>query len=73
MGRTYDQEEAGPDGWSRWIYPLPGYVVACCDCGLVHEMELRQDGGVLEYRVKLAPRATAAIRRERKRRGEHVP
>ena len=27
------------DGWSEWIHPLPGYLMGCCDCGLVHEME----------------------------------
>lgn len=27
------------DGWSEWIHPLPGYLMQCCDCGLIHEME----------------------------------
>lgn len=27
------------DGWSDWIHPLPGYLLQCCDCGLVHEMQ----------------------------------
>lgn len=31
------------DGWTEWIRPAPGaraaYVFACCDCGLVHEVE----------------------------------
>ena len=27
------------DGWSEWIHPLPGYLMQCCDCGLVHEMQ----------------------------------
>jgi hypothetical protein len=30
---------AGPDGWSEWIHPLPGYLMQCCDCGLIHDME----------------------------------
>lgn len=29
-----------PDGWSEWIHPLPGYLMGCCDCGLVHEMQV---------------------------------
>ncbi len=29
----------GEDGWSEWIHPLPGYLMQCCDCRLVHEME----------------------------------
>lgn len=27
------------DGWSDWIHPLPGYLMQCCDCDLIHEME----------------------------------
>lgn len=27
------------EGWSEWIHPLPGYLMQCCDCGLIHEME----------------------------------
>lgn len=27
------------DGWCEWIHPLPGYLMQCCDCGLVHEMQ----------------------------------
>lgn len=27
------------DGWSEWIHPLPGYLMQCCDCGLIHEMQ----------------------------------
>lgn len=28
-------------GWSDWILPTPrrSYKMACCDCGLVHDME----------------------------------
>lgn len=27
-------------GWTRWQMPvMRGYLMACCDCGLVHEME----------------------------------
>jgi hypothetical protein len=27
------------DGWCEWVHPLPGYLMQCCDCGLVHEVE----------------------------------
>lgn len=31
---------AGADGWSDWTQPtMDGYRMACCDCGLVHEMQ----------------------------------
>jgi hypothetical protein len=28
------------EGWSEWIHPMPGYLMKCCDCGLVHEMQV---------------------------------
>jgi hypothetical protein len=32
----------GPRGWSAWQYPTPTkYLMTCCDCGLVHEMEFK--------------------------------
>lgn len=27
------------DGWSEWVHPLPGYLMQCCDCGLIHRLE----------------------------------
>jgi hypothetical protein len=30
------------NGWSDWIKPImKGYRIACCDCGLVHNMEFK--------------------------------
>lgn len=30
----------GRNGWTRWEFPvMTGYLLACCDCGLVHKME----------------------------------
>lgn len=30
----------GPRGFSRWIRPImQSYMMSCCDCGLVHEMQ----------------------------------
>lgn len=31
---------AGENGWSEWIHPLPGYLMQCCDCDLIHEMQV---------------------------------
>lgn len=71
--RTYPREHGGEGGWTDWIHPLPGYRFACCDCGLVHELELSAaDGRKRRYifRVRRNERATAAVRREdRKREG----
>jgi len=35
-----EQMYAGEDGWSEWVHPLPGYRMQCCDCGLIHEMQV---------------------------------
>jgi hypothetical protein len=34
-----EQMFADEEGWSDWIHPLPGYLMQCCDCGLIHDME----------------------------------
>lgn len=41
MNAPIQCEPMHPDeeGWSEWIHPLPGYLLQCCDCGLVHDME----------------------------------
>jgi hypothetical protein len=34
--------EAGENGWSEWVCPKPNsYLMKCCDCGLVHELQFR--------------------------------
>lgn len=30
---------AGEDGWCEWRHPLPGFLMECCGCGLVHELQ----------------------------------
>lgn len=69
-------------GFSRWVNPkMDNYFMACCDCGLVHEMQfrafrrgrVRADGSYmlevlrpLGYGVRFrARRAAAYTRRER--------
>jgi hypothetical protein len=38
----FKQEEEGEDGWSEWVAPImKGYKIACCDCGLVHDMQFQ--------------------------------
>jgi len=46
--RGIECEQMIPDaeGWSEWIHPLPGYLMQCCDCGLVHEMQVAISGRV---------------------------
>ena len=50
----------------EWIQPLRrGYRLACCDCGLVHRIDLRIVRGRIQYRATRAPRSTAMMRRHR--------
>lgn len=41
----HEQLYAGPDGWSRWIWPIMrgfhmAFRMTCCHCGLVHDMQV---------------------------------
>jgi hypothetical protein len=66
MGSRYDQVWDG-DWWT-----LPKKMdMQCCDCGLVHSVyfRIRTEGGqpFLEMRMDRNERATAAVRRVKKR------
>ena len=65
----YPKVQAG-----EWVQPTRrGYKMACCDCGLVHRLDFKLvpygDG---KHKIRLRAfrdeRATAAMRRVRKRR-----
>ena len=60
----YEVGYEGNDGWTPWIIPLPGYKIACCDCGLVHRFEFRVKDDGIQIRAKRDNRATAAKRRK---------
>lgn len=52
------------DGWTQWIQPVRrGYLLACCDCALVHRMNFRIKNGRVQFKAQRAPVYT---RRERK-------
>lgn len=35
----YKKEKEEDDGWTRWVFPeMSLYKMACCDCGLVHDL-----------------------------------
>ncbi len=63
------------DGWSEWLHPKPGFLSQCCDCGLIHEMEVaigQSDGppcndgetgeGVVLFRMRRAPASAIEAR-----------
>jgi hypothetical protein len=29
-----------PSGWTEWIHPLPGFLLQCCGCDMIHQMEV---------------------------------
>jgi hypothetical protein len=48
--RVYETESGG---FTVWIQPIErGYLMACCDCGLVHEMDFRVDRGRAQFRAR---------------------
>ena len=47
-----------------WVQPVrKGYRLACCDCGLVHEMDFRIKNGRVQFRARRNNRATGQLRR----------
>lgn len=58
------REQEKEDGWTDWIHPLSGYRLACCDCGLVHDIETRIDDlGQVNFRARRNNRSTGQMRR----------
>jgi len=58
MTRYYTQADG------QWFQPKGRYRIACCHCGLVHRMEFRVVGGVIQLRAWRDKKATA-LRRKR--------
>lgn len=56
----YDQKRSG-----EWVRVGRAHRIACCDCGLVHDLRFRGEGRSLEMSATLRERSTAARRRGR--------
>jgi hypothetical protein len=53
----------------EWVWPImEGYKMSCCDCGLVHKVDFKITDGKIWLKMSRDYRATAAIRREIKKR-----
>lgn len=62
-------EREKADGWSRWVQPaMRGYLLSCCDCGLVHRLDFRIVGPERDAVQFRAQRAQGYTLRERRRR-----
>lgn len=61
---TYEEPEAG-----EWVQPRrKGYKLACCDCGLVHNLDFRivkyaKNQRKIQFRAFRNNRATGQMRR----------
>jgi hypothetical protein len=79
MSVRFKKAIPGRGGWSEWVAPVPkGYLMKCCGCGLIHEMEFRtfietkrkRNGAFTPVHLPLPVRAMFRARRQRKLRGE---
>jgi hypothetical protein len=51
------------DGWTKWVRPKPVYMLACCDCGLVHNLQFDVTSrGRVVFRAQRNPTETEALR-----------
>lgn len=63
--KRFRVEKEVANGWSQWIQPVKrGYLMACCDCGLVHRMDFRIHEGSVEFRAQRAPVYTRQQRKK---------
>jgi hypothetical protein len=52
---------------NEWVQPVRrDYKMACCDCGLVHNLDFRIVDGRVQFRVRRNNRSTAMVRRHRR-------
>ena len=67
--KRFRVEKEVDGGWTRWVQPAErGYLLACCDCALVHRMDFRIKHGRVQFRAQRAPRYTARERLKYARR-----
>lgn len=51
----------------KWVQPVKrGYLMACCDCALIHRMDFRIEGGRVQFRAFRAERHTKTLRKRRR-------
>lgn len=61
----YTAHPIDKEGWTDWIEPRQkGYRLACCDCGLVHNLDFRIKNKMIQFKAQVNMRATGAKRRK---------
>ena len=68
MSRFKQHEVKNAGDFTEWIRPIrKGYKLACCDCGLVHDLDFRirkeWRGLVIEFRARRNNPSTGQMRR----------
>ena len=64
MSRFKKHEVENITDWTEWIYPhRTKYKLACCDCGLIHEMDFKIVKNRVQFRARRNNRATGQFRR----------
>lgn len=56
------------DGWKN----CEDIQLACCDCGLVHDIEFRVRRGKAQWKIDRNDRSTGQVRRHMKRKEEGI-
>jgi hypothetical protein len=55
------------EGWTEWIKPYMAlYRLGCCDCGLVHDLKFKEEGGAVYFKARRNNHATGQKRRHKK-------
>lgn len=66
-------------GFSKWVQPrMSKYLMACCDCGLVHEMKFRvrkttRGSEHVQFKARRADGHTKRLRAKDAKRKKQVP
>lgn len=69
--RMRQETAEGPRGFSRWVQPqMAKYLMACCDCNLVHEMQFRVVG-VRKMKVQFRARRAAGYTKRERAKASH--
>lgn len=69
--RFRKEVQISPNGFSDWIQPrAKKYLMACCDCNLVHEMQFRvwttkSGKQFVQFRARRAIGHTARLRKHK--------
>lgn len=67
MRRFTKVEQVTARGFSDWVQPrMKKYLMACCDCDLVHELQFRIAGEKVQFRARRAEGYTRMLRKRRK-------